>query len=201
MPAPEPSQDGLPVRKQLRGDRRVMLREIRAEDKDALRSAFDRLSLEARYARFMAFMHELPEGMLDAATHPIPGREFALVAVAEDSEGETIAATIVGGARYAAAPGSDECEFAVAIVDGWRGVGLARHLMQELIAIAGAHGYRRMLGYVLASNSAMRGLARRLGFRDVRDPDDPALRLVTLDLGRQGKEMVGNGVPGGTPGA
>jgi len=197
MPAPEPSQHGLPVRKQLRGDRRVMLREIRAEDKDALRSAFDRLSPEARYARFMAFMHELPEGMLDAATHPIPGREFALVAVAEDGEEETI----VGGARYAAAPGSDECEFAVAIDDGWRGVGLARNLMQELIAIAAAHGYRRMLGYVLASNSAMRGLARRLGFRDVRDPDDPALRLVTLDLGGQGKEMVENGVPGGTPGA
>jgi RimJ/RimL family protein N-acetyltransferase len=91
----------------------------------------------------------------------------------------------VAGARYGSTPGSDACEFAVTLDDGWHGLGLARHAMEALIAIARGRGFGRMEGYVLPSNDAMRGLARRLGFVDRTCPDDPTLRLVTLDLRKQ----------------
>lgn len=172
---------GLPFRATLRDERQVVLRQIRAQDKAGLVAAFHRLSSDSRYTRFMASMRELPDAMLESATHPVAGREFALVAVADDGE----AGTIVGGARYAAGLGSDTCEFAVTVADDWHGVGLAKCLMQSLIGVARAAGYRNMEGFVLASNTSMRGLARKLGFVDTVCPDDATLRVVTLGLAEE----------------
>jgi RimJ/RimL family protein N-acetyltransferase len=129
--------------------------------------------------RFMATVRALSEPMLEKATHPVPDREFALVAV-DDSGG---AEDIVGGARYASDAGSDTCEFAIAIVDGWQGQGLAPRLMETLIEAAAAHGFRFMEGSVLTANTAMRGLAKRLGFDDKADPRDPTVRVVRRKLG------------------
>ncbi|MGO4332899.1 N-acetyltransferase family protein [Cupriavidus sp. 2TAF22] len=172
---PEPS---LPARVTLRDGRQILLRQIGGQDKAALLAAFHRLSVDSRYTRFMASMRELPDAMLESATHPMPEREFALVAVTGNGEAEVI----VGGARYAAGPGSEVCEFAVTIDDNWHGLGLARHLMQTLIGAASARGYRWMEGFVLSSNHSMRGLARRLGFDDTPCPDDAMLRVVKLRL-------------------
>jgi RimJ/RimL family protein N-acetyltransferase len=176
MPAMD---DVLPRSVTLRDGRRVTLRAIRPQDKDEFVAAFERLSEDARYTRFLAPMRSLSPSTVDAATHPDPKREFALVAVAAAPGGDE---TIVGGARYGSAPGSDTCEFAVTLSDDWHGVGLARHAMQALIAIARQRGFRHMEGYVLPSNDGMRGLALRLGFVDHACPDDPSLRLVTLNL-------------------
>lgn len=172
------SEAALPFRTTLRDGRRVVLRQIRAQDKAGLLAAFHRLSDDSRYTRFMASMRELPDAMLESATHPVAGREFALVAVSDDGE----AGTIVGGARYAAGPGSDTCEFAITVADDWHGVGLAKCLMHSLIAVARAAGYRNMEGYVLASNTSMRRLARGLGFVDTACPEDSTLRVVVLGL-------------------
>lgn len=179
----------LPSLATLRDGRQVMLRKIREEDKAGLLAAFHRLCADSRYTRFMASLRELPEAMLESATHPAPERECALVALPADGAG-----TIVGGARYAAGPGSDVCEFAVTIDDDWHGLGLARCLMQALIGAARAGGYRCMEGYVLASNRAMRGLAHRLGFDDMPCPDDATLRVVSLNL------TTPAGVAGAPPG-
>lgn len=174
--------DDLPARVTLRDGRQVVLRNIQAEDKAALQAAFHRLSADSRYTRFMASMRDLPEAMLESATHPAPDRAFALVAVTGDAEAERI----VGSARYAAVAGSDICEFGVTVGDDWHGIGLARSLLQVLIGAARARGYRTMEGYVLASNSSMRGLAHRLGFADTQCPDDATLRVVTLHLMEEG---------------
>lgn len=79
-------------------------------------------------------------------------------------------------------PGSDTCEFAVTVADDWHGAGLARRLMELLIANARERGLRCMEGQVLAVNTPMRRLAKRLGFSDRPCPDDAALRLVSLEL-------------------
>ncbi|MEM5431364.1 GNAT family N-acetyltransferase [Cupriavidus oxalaticus] len=162
----------------LRDGRQVLVREITEGDKAGVLAAFNRLSADARYARFMAAMQQLPEAMLEHATHPAVEREFALVALAT----EGTASSIVGGARYAAVPGSDTCEFAVTVADDWHRVGLASRLLGTLIDIARSRGYRCMEGYVLSSNTGMRRLARRFGFVDVACPDDATLRVVTLAL-------------------
>ena len=163
---------------ELRGGRSVTVRGICPEDKDDFEAAFDRLSPNARYSRFFAPLRELPPDMLDAAVHPASGQVVALVALAGAGDAERI----VAGARFAHAAGGKVCEFAVTVADDWQGVGVARHMMQELIALARAQGLERMEGIVLPDNAGMRGLAARLGFTDAVWPEDRSLRLVSLAL-------------------
>jgi RimJ/RimL family protein N-acetyltransferase len=170
----------LPATLTLRNGRAVTVREIRASDKQALNDAFHRLSADSRYTRFMSSMRSLSDKALEAATHPAPEREFALVAVSGAGEGEAI----VGGARYASAAGDDCCEFAITIADDWQGQGMAGPLLSTLMRAAGARGFKSMEGYVLSSNTAMRKLATRLGFIDRPDPEDPTQRLVSAELHR-----------------
>jgi RimJ/RimL family protein N-acetyltransferase len=172
----------LPFLAKLRDGREVMLREIEAQDTEEMAAAFHRLSADSRYTRFMMSMRDLSPVMLEAATHPVPGRDFALVAVSGDGGFETI----VAGARYVGAPGSDTCEFAVTVADDWHGLGLASRLLPILIASATAQGLRCMEGYVLAVNTPMRQLAKRLGFVDRQCEDDATLRVVSMSLGSGG---------------
>jgi len=173
-----PSDMTLPILVKLRDGREVMLREIQAQDKDGMLAAFHRLSADSRYTRFMMAIRDPSPAMLEAATHPVPDREFALVAVSFDAGADNI----VAGARYAYAPGSDTCEFAVTVADDWHGLGLASRLLEILIASATARGLQRMEGYVLAINTPMRRLARRLGFIDRQCDDDASLRVMSMSL-------------------
>lgn len=172
--APMPA---LPMRVMLRDGREVVLREICGADKAAVLDAFHHLSAESRHSRFMAAMRELPEDLLESTTHPLPAREFVLVAAGSEDGHEAL----FGGARFVRQAGH-ACEFAVTVADSWHGSGLGRQLMQVLLEVARARGYRQMMGYVLASNTSMRALAHRLGFADEACPQDPTLRIVTCPL-------------------
>lgn len=163
---------------ELRGGRRVRVRRIRESDAAALQQAFVGLSAEARYTRFMAPLKELPQAMLERAVHPEPGREFALVAVAGEGPDETI----VGGARAVLEADGQTCEFAVVVADDWSGRGLASRMLRELVGVAKAVGLKWMVGYVLATNTAMLALAKRLGFEIGPSEEGPTVRVVRLDL-------------------
>ena len=163
-----------PVDVELKTGRRVTLREVQESDGPGFLAAWRKLSEESRYTRFMSPVRDVSERMLERATHPDPGRELQLVAIA--------GADIVGGARYVAAPGSRECEFAITIVDDWQGQGLARVLLASLMRAARDHGFQHMEGYILGSNAPMLGLARKLGFQSVPSPEGPAVRLLRCDL-------------------
>ena len=135
------------------------------------------LSDESRYMRFMAFTRELSPRLLERATHPVPGSEFQLVVVTGEGDAETI----VASARYAA-DASGDCEFAVTVADEWHRLGLARRLLDALIRNAQRQGFKRMTGYVLATNTAMLALARRMGFVQVANHEDTTVRVVRRDL-------------------
>jgi RimJ/RimL family protein N-acetyltransferase len=165
----------------LKDGRRVTLREVRADDAERMQAALRAMSDQSRYTRFMSALRELPPKMLDRATHPVAGREFQLVAVV----GEGAQQTIVGGARYAAGPGSRDCEFALAIIDNWQGQGLARQLLETLMNLARERGFERMEGYILPSNAPMLGLAKRLGFASVENREDPGVETVRCELSRK----------------
>ena len=167
-----------PVDLELRDGRRVTVRTIREEDADKLQEAIRALSTESSYARFFSPMRRLPPQLLERATRPEPD-ELQLIAVV----GEGAQEKIIGGARYAALPQDGDCEFAVAIIDEWHGFGLARRLLEMLMDMARARGFRRMEGYVLASNTRMLNLAKRLGFTAMANPEGPTVRTVRRDLG------------------
>jgi len=168
-----------PVRLTLRDGRSVTIRAIRPDDADAMRAAFEHLSAEASYSRFLGAVNLTP-AMAEHAVRPLADRERALVAVAgEGSDG-----TIVGGARYVRGGDGGTCEFAVTITDGWRGAGLASSMMRALIRDACTRGLKRMEGYVLAANRPMLDLARRLHFEIGPSDEGPSVKLVRLDLVR-----------------
>lgn len=158
------------------------MREVRADDAERMQAAMRAMSVESRYARFMSALRELSPKMLERATLPDAEREFQLVAVT----GEGTEQKIVGGARYAAAPGSRDCEFALALIDDWQGQGLARQLLETLMRVARARGFERMEGYILPSNAPMLGLAKRLGFAHVVNTEDPGVQTVRCELARIG---------------
>ena len=167
-----------PIEVELRDRRRVRLREIRPDDRDEVRQAFDRLSSESRYARFMSHISELSPQMLERAVHRQTERELGLVAEIDAPDG----LDIVAGARYYVQGDNESCEFAITVADGWQGVGLASRLMRELIQVARLRGLKRMEGFVLAENSGMLDVARRLGFTVSADPNDAMVKIVRLDL-------------------
>jgi len=180
MKAAAPVAEFRPVDVRLRGGQRVTLRAVRLQDKEELQAAIKRLSAESRYARFMTALRELPPQMLERATNPEGSRELQLVAVVPEGARKKI----IAGARYAAGAGSTDCEFAVAVTDEWQGQGLARQLLEALMQTAHARGFERMQGYILASNTRMLSLAKRLGFLEVANPEGPMVRMVRCNLTR-----------------
>jgi len=167
-----------PIEIELRDGRHVRLRQVHPDDRDEVRQAFDRLSGESRYMRFMSHVKELSSRTLERAVNPQEAREVGLVAEVDAPDG----IDIVAGARYFIQADGGTCEFAVTVADGWQRVGLASRLMRELIGAARVRGLRRMEGFVLAGNTGMLDLARRLGFSVKTDPNDPTVAIVGLAL-------------------
>lgn len=58
-------------------------------------------------------------------------------------------------------------EYTVYVAERARGQGLGARMLDHLIASARAHGYWKLVGMIIAENTAGLGLARRAGFRVV----------------------------------
>ncbi len=157
---------------------RIALRPIRPEDAQREQEFVSGLSTQSRYLRFMQAIRELTPAMLARFTQIDYGRDMALVAVLAEGGRERQIAV----ARYAADPDGVSCEFGIAVADDWAGRGLGEHLLRRLAALARERGLASMYGVVLPRNASMLALARRLGFRFERSPEDSSLELVTLDL-------------------
>lgn len=146
----------------LRDGSRVRVRPIRPADKAALSEAFERLSDESRYQRFLSPMPELRPMDLVYLTEVDHHDHEALVAFGGDG-------TAVGVARYVRLPERPgAAEFAVTVADDWQRRGLGTLLIERLGARARAEGVRRFEASVLARNHEMLGLLEKLGTFRVR---------------------------------
>lgn len=169
-----------PRRVRLRDGREVTLREIEEGDASEIVAAFERLSAESRYSRFMQHKKQLDAGALERGVHPRPGLDYVLVATIPALDG----IDIVGAAQYVRAQAGDDrvCEFAVTIAEDWRGNGLATALMSRLLRRARRDGYETIEGWVLASNTPMLALARELRFSADPVPDEADVVRVRREL-------------------
>jgi len=158
--------------------RKVLIRPIRAEDAGMEQDFVRHLSSDARYARFMGTLNELPANKLRYLTEIDYEHHLALVAVVEH-EGEPVE---VGVARYVLDPTGKSCEFAVTVDDAWQNSGVAGVLMFTLMDVARERGIRIMDGLVLASNHKMLKFARQLGFSQAHVPEDPSTVRVFRTL-------------------
>lgn len=157
---------------------RVLIRPLRADDREREQAFIDRLSPESRRFRFMdTFKHASPallDQLMDIDNH----RQVALTALAHDN-GEL---REVGISRYSATTQEKQCESAITVADDWCDRGLGVLLMRHLISQARKNGFRQMISLDAADNEPMRDLASHLGFRSHHDPRDSTQVIHTLDL-------------------
>jgi acetyltransferase len=145
----------------------VQLRPIRPEDAPLLQSLFDTLSEQSIYFRFFSPLRQLPQNMLARFTQIDYDREVALVAIKETSDGEQM----LGVVRTIQTFDPKLAEFAILVGDQWQGRGIGTALMRRCFKIAKAQGIETIWSSVLAENTQMLALGRKLGFHIERIPD------------------------------
>jgi acetyltransferase len=163
---------------ELRDGSRVHVRPIRPEDAELERAFVHGLSEQTKYFRFFYRLHELTPAMLARFTQVDYDRELALVAIDETLP----APQFVGVARYISNPDHESAEFAVVVADAWQNRGVARVLMQRLIASAKARGLARLEGAVLRHNTNMVRFCDRIGFIAHDDSQEPDQVNMVLEL-------------------
>ncbi|MCD6679757.1 MAG: GNAT family N-acetyltransferase [Burkholderiaceae bacterium] len=184
MPAPRArSSRYRPRRLVLRDGREVTVREIEESDAPEIVDAFERLSDESRYSRFLQYKKHLDPAAVERGVHPRRGIDFVLVATVPAIHG----IDIVGAAQYLRSTVGDArtCEFAVTIAEDWRRQGLATALISRLVRRAQRDGYDAIAGDVLASNLPMLALARDLRFDIERIPGEVDVVRVRKALHRR----------------
>lgn len=155
---------------------RVKLRPIRADDLAMHTRFIDELSPPTHYARFLS-PRRPGEAELKRMTDIDYAAELALVATIEVDGVERE----LGVARYVKTPGATAA-VAVVVADDWQRRGIAEQLMRKLIAAAAEHGVECLADITLHDNRPMLRLARKLGFTARRDPLDPYLIGLSLQI-------------------
>lgn len=167
----------------LRDGRVVHLRSIRASDEAEFLQAFERLSPDARYMRFMRVVKAPNLARLRKTLAAFPRGGDAIIATVPATDG----IDIVGSATYVILDDSTRCEFAITVSADFGGAGLGSTLMRAIIDAASRRGLKEMEGFILAVNQPMLRLASRMGFAVSRDPEDPSVRLCCLQLQSPGR--------------
>jgi RimJ/RimL family protein N-acetyltransferase len=162
----------------LRDGRAVHIRPMRTSDEAELLQAFDRLSPDARYMRFMRSVRAPNLDRLRKVLASFPESGLGIVATVPAADG----IDIVGSAIFIIGNDASSCEFAISVASDFGGVGLGRALMTALIAAAKRRGLKDMEGFVLAENKSMLRLAARMGFTSSPDPEDRTVRICRLPL-------------------
>jgi len=163
----------------LRDGRGVHIRAMRPMDEAELLQAFDRMSADARYMRFMRSVREPNVERLRKALASFPASGIGIVATVPAADG----IDIVGSAIFVIGSDPSTCEFAINVAAEYGGAGLGGTLMTALIDAAKRRGQKTMEGFVLAVNQPMLRLATRLGFTNSPDPEDRTVRICRLPLG------------------
>jgi RimJ/RimL family protein N-acetyltransferase len=142
----------------LRDGSRIVVRPVRAADRTAINAAFDRLSPESRYRRFLSSVDHLTEAQLSYLTDVDHHDHEALVAYdAASRDG-------VGVARFVRDRDDPAvAEASVVVDDRWQGRGLGTALCQLLAERAREEGVDRFLASLLATNEPMLHVIESLG--------------------------------------
>ena len=156
---------------------RVSIRAVCPWDAARLQDYVRGLAPSSRYARFLGPVNELSPAEVERITHG-DDRQASFIVETKVAG----ARVVVGEARYAAAQGDGNLEFALSIADDWRGRGLGALLLEFLECRARSLGMRTIIGDVLRSNTAMQKLARKSGFTFAGVPGDARLVRIVKDI-------------------
>ncbi len=154
----------------------LLVRPIRPEDEDLMRSFFARVEPDDLRLRFFAPIKDISHLFIARLAQLDYARAMAFIAIDERS-GE-----MLGGVRLHADANYETAEYAILVRSDLKGHGIGWMLMQLIIEYARVEGLRRIDGQVLRENTTMLAMCEQLGFRIAPDPNDVAMAEVSLDL-------------------
>ncbi len=142
--------------------RHLQLRAIAAADAASIAAAFTLLNEEEVRRRFLHPLKELGAEHLFRLTHPVPGRDFVVVAAEPLPPGDAL----VGAVARLSCDDNDShrAEFGLLVSHYITGLGLGRLLMERLFEWCRRHHVAELWGDVMDDNTAMLKLAESLGF-------------------------------------
>lgn len=181
----------------LGGARRFRARPIRPEDDGLVRALLARVTPEDLRLRFFAQMKEFNLAFMARLTQLDYARSIAFIAL-DEANGEPC-----GVVRLHADANHEAGEFAILLRSDLKGLGLGWALMELIIAWAKADGIGMVEGQVLRENKTMLAMCEKLGFQVAADPDDPALKRVSLSIAQSSPTQPTEGAgrkPKGPPG-
>ena len=159
---------------ELRDARRIVVRRIRADDKDEFVRSFERLSPESRYRRFLHPMARLSDEDLVYLTEIDHHDHEALVALDADTGAG------VGVARFVRAEDPAVAEVAVTVTDDWQGLGVGTVLLERLVDRARQEGVSRFCALIQADNRRSLELMETIG--EVTSLPDGADAVLAIEL-------------------
>ena len=155
-----------------------IMRTILPTDEKELLQAFERMSEDARYMRFMRSVREPNVQRLREALDSFPEGGSGIVATVPAEDGTDIVASAV----FFVGTDPTTCEFAITVRSSFGGVGLATTLLTALIDAARKRGLENDGGFCAGSKRTDVAPRQRLGFSVAPDPNDGAIRICRLDL-------------------
>ncbi|MBT9099510.1 GNAT family N-acetyltransferase [Methylovulum psychrotolerans] len=163
---------------QLANGLNISIRPIRPEDAVMEKHFVSRLSAKTKYFRFRQASQELTPDMIVRFTQIDYDREMAFVAVTE-AEGMP---RELGVGRYIRNPDGHSVEFALVVADDCQCLGIGSKLMNSLMQTAKSQGNTLFAAEVLAENTAMLSLLKKLGFSILTVAGNDAVVQVEKDL-------------------
>lgn len=155
----------------------LFIRPIKPEDAPLFVELFNALTPTSIYYRFFSVVKTLSAEVLARFTQVDYDREISFVAL-DDSEDQE---RMLGVANIVGEPDGKRGEFSVLIGDPWQGKGIGAKLLLQCLAIAKERGMEIVWGTVLAENSYMIALGKKLGFT-VKQGQEPSEYKLTIDL-------------------
>lgn len=154
----------------------LTLRPIRPEDEPrmvAFHRTLSEQSVFTRYAGMLRLEQRVAHERLARICFIDYAREIALVAEHPGVDG----GEIVGVGRLTRLPGTQDGEFAMLISDRMQCQGLGSQLLQRLVDIGREWGLARIVADILARNTPMQRVCRKLGF-EILGAEDPTEEMV-----------------------
>jgi RimJ/RimL family protein N-acetyltransferase len=146
----------------LRNGTPIVIRAVRADDRQRIAQAFAGLERESVYTRFFS----IKPALSDAELGQIDAMDFVRDVMLVVTVSAAGAQTVIASARYIArdeADGSLTAEVAFTVEEDYQGNGIAGRLLGHLARIARDNGIARLEADVLPENGAMLAVFRKSG--------------------------------------
>jgi acetyltransferase len=155
---------------------RVFVRPIRPEDEPLIHELLRHVTSQDLRLRFFASMKEFSHEFIARLTQLDYARAMAFVAFDEATN------ELVGVVRLHSDSIYENGEYAILLRSDLKGRGLGWALMQLIIEYAKSEGLKVVSGDVLAENTVMLAMCRKLGFEVKTDPVEHGICNVKLVL-------------------